>query len=144
MWTARCQNLCWYDTAAFVMWVRHQVPEGQFQPEAERFAWVSIPSPLPGTGMRAFVPLWLGNNLSVTCTHATAAPLLLKFKSGCVPFLLQGGQCWLPNPLPIPCEWMFFSLADSKMISTRCFFDYSHLWGHSWYSISKPFIIHQN
>lgn len=55
------QNICWYYAAASVMWVRHCVPGGQFQREVEGFAWVSIPSPLSGTGMRAFVPLWLGN-----------------------------------------------------------------------------------
>lgn len=55
------QNVCWYYTAAVVMWVKHCVPGGQFQREAEGFAWVSIPSPFSGTGMWAFVPLWLGN-----------------------------------------------------------------------------------
>lgn len=54
------QNVCWYYTGGFVMWVRHCVPRGQFQREAEGFAWVSIPGPLSGTGMWAFVPLWLG------------------------------------------------------------------------------------
>lgn len=90
------------------MWVRHCVPGGQSQREAEGFAWVSIPSPLSGTGMRAFVPLWLGNqpqcyvhayNCCASLSNLSLAVSHFYFKGDSAAPWHHSGEGGLPDPL---------------------------------------------
>lgn len=111
------QNVCWYYTAAFVMWVRHCVPRGQFQQEAEGFAWVSIPSPVSGTRMRAFVPLWLGNQPQCYVHACDCCASLSKLSLAVSHFYLKGDSA---------APWHHSSGRTTRSISQRLFFSFSY------------------